>query len=220
MASSNICDITPFTLQDFPDTPSCILWFSGCNMLCRYCHNLDIVFERTKKIEEEYILDFLRSRIGKLEGVVLCGGEPTLYKDLDLFVKKIKELGFKIKLDTNGSDLEAVKKILPYIDFVAIDFKSDITRFKNITRSSLFDEFYETLKYLIESNINLEVRTTYHHKLLGYETLNQMTLMLEQLGYKNSYYIQRANATEDFEESYYLDMSKIEKRTFEIKSRQ
>ncbi len=219
MTISNICDITPFTLQDFKDTPSCIIWFSGCNMLCRYCHNLDIVFERTKKIEEEEILDFLKSRIGKLEGVVLCGGEPTLHKNLDLFVKKVKELGFKIKLDTNGSSLEVVEKILPYIDFVAIDFKSDIVQFKNVTQSFLFDKFYETLKYLIESNVNLEVRTTYHHKLLDYETLNKMTLMLEQLRYQNIYYIQRAIATEDFEESHYLDISKIRKRTFEINYR-
>lgn len=217
---NNIYDITPFTLQDYPETVSCIVWFSGCNMVCKYCHNFDMVFNHSnRKIEEEKVIDFLRSRIGKLDGVVLCGGEPTLYKRLYIFVRKIKKLGFKIKLDTNGSNLEAVKKILPYIDFVAVDFKSDITRFKNITQSSLFDKFYETLKYLIESNINLEVRTTYHHKLLNYETLNQMTLMLEQLGYKNSYYIQRANATENFNESYHLDIKKIKKRTFEIKYR-
>ena len=93
--------IQKFSTLDFPNKLSCILWFSGCNMRCPYCYNKDVVFGE-KLIEEEEVLKFLKKRIGLLDGVVFTGGEATLYKNIISFATTIKELGFDIKLDTNG----------------------------------------------------------------------------------------------------------------------
>ncbi|MDR0762368.1 MAG: radical SAM protein, partial [Campylobacteraceae bacterium] len=96
-----IFDITPFTMLDYPEHLSCIVWFAGCNMRCSYCYNPHIVLgEGNIGIDE--LLNFLRTRAGRLEGVVLSGGECTLYPELPKLCREIKELGFKIKLDTNG----------------------------------------------------------------------------------------------------------------------
>lgn len=177
-------------MQDFQDKLACIIWFSGCNMLCSYCHNLDLVFENEKNIPIETALEFLRTRIGKLEGVVLCGGEPTLFPDLLFLVYKIKAMGFEIKLDTNGARPRTIKALLPYIDFVALDFKAPKSKFKSITKSNLFDEFEETFDLLQSSDIDFEVRTTYHSELLSYEDMEEMKIFLERKNYAKKYFIQ------------------------------
>lgn len=186
----NICDLTPFTLQDFENIPSCIVWFSGCNMLCEYCYNLELVFESHKSISQEIILDFLTSRIGKLEGVVLCGGEPTMYNDLVNFCIKIKNLGLKIKLDTNGANPKMLSFVLPFIDFVALDFKAPKSQFKAITKSELYYEFEKSFDILNNSTIDFEVRTTYHSELLSDKSLCQMADFLKRKNYKKPWYIQ------------------------------
>lgn len=186
----NICDLTPFTLQDFADVPSCIVWFSGCNMLCEYCYNLELVFESKKSISQDTIFAFLQTRTGKLEGVVLCGGEPTLYQDLPNFCKKIKNLGFKIKLDTNGANPEILKSVLPFVDFVALDFKAPKSKFKAITNSQLFDEFEKSFDILSTCQIDFEVRTTYHSELLSDDDLQLMTDFLQNKNYQKPWYIQ------------------------------
>lgn len=186
----NICDLTPFTLQDFADVPSCIVWFSGCNMLCEYCYNLELVFESKKSISQDTIFEFLQSRAGKLEGVVLCGGEPTLYKDLPNFCQKIKQLGFLVKLDTNGANPKILEAVLPFIDFVALDFKAPKNRFKAITNSQLFDEFEKSFDILSTFGVDFEVRTTYHSELLGDDDLQIMADFLQYKNYQKPWYIQ------------------------------
>ena len=186
----NICDLTPFTLQDFDDVPSCIVWFSGCNMLCEYCYNLELVFESKKSISQDTIFEFLQSRAGKLEGVVLCGGEPTLYPDLPNFCQKIKQLGFLVKLDTNGANPKMLEAVLPFIDFVALDFKAPKHKFKDITNSQLFDEFEKSFDILNTFGGDFEVRTTYHSELLGDDDLQIMADFLKSKNYQKPWYIQ------------------------------
>ena len=101
-------NITPFSLLDFQDLCACIIWFTGCNMRCSYCYNPEIVFGKGKYNFEEAI-QFLQKRINLLDGVVLSGGECTLHKELIPFVKEIKNLGFKIKIDTNGTYPSKIK---------------------------------------------------------------------------------------------------------------
>lgn len=185
-----ISDITPFSLQDFIDTPSCIVWFSGCNMVCEYCHNLDLVFQNDNFMGEKEVFDFLQKRIGKLEGVILCGGEPTLYANLLEFCSKIKNMGFKIKLDTNGSNPMMIRNILHLLDFVALDFKSPKEKFKVITNSNLFENFEKTFDILSGSDLDFEIRTTYHSELLTRFEMKKMIDFLEKKNYKKTYYIQ------------------------------
>ena len=187
-----IVDITKFTFQDFPEHTACIVWFAGCNFRCPYCHNPEFITGNLQKIDEQKILDFLKSRIGLLDGVVLSGGECCLFDDVYDFIKKIKEMGFLVKIDTNGTNTKLIKKLVndKMIDFVALDYKAPKEKFKSIAGIDGFDKFDETLKFLIQSNIDMEIRTTVHTKLLNEDDINNIILDLENKGYNKTYHIQ------------------------------
>lgn len=191
-----IQDITKFTLQDYPENTACIIWFSGCNLRCKYCHNPDVVNNHHSFFTEDKVLDFLTKRKNLLDGVVLSGGECTLSNDLYEFVKKIKNLDYKIKIDTNGTNYNIIYKLVEnkIIDFVAIDFKSLKEKFAFITEKSYFDEFEKTLKYLIKKNnensINLEIRTTVHTDLLDENDINEIIKYLDKNKFCSNYFIQ------------------------------
>jgi len=186
-----IYDITPFSLLDYPEHLSCIVWFSGCNMRCDYCYNPEIVFSKGK-ITTGALFHFLKQRQGKLEAVVLSGGEATQYPQLLSLCKKIKEMGFKIKLDTNGTNPKILKKLidLNLLNYVAIDYKAPKTKFYAITKNKNFDTFERSLFYLINSKIEYEVRTTLHSDLLNEEDVNAMILDLIKKGYDKNFYLQ------------------------------
>ena len=119
---------------DFPATISAVIFTSGCNINCWYCHNRELI-DGTKEedVSLEYIYDFLEKRKGFLDGVVISGGEPTLQRDLKHFIYKVKELGFKIKLDTNGTNPNILKELLneKIIDYVAMDIKNNLKKHLN-----------------------------------------------------------------------------------------
>lgn len=192
-----IYDLTSFTHLDYPNHLSCIVWFSGCNMRCDYCYNKDIVFAKDGKYSYNDILDFLKTRVNLLEAVVLSGGEASSY-ELVPFCLKIKELGFKIKIDTNGTNFLHVKELidLNLLDYVALDYKAPEAKFTQITHSNKFDEFSKTLDLLIDSNVEFEARTTVHGDLLNSDDVNEIILDLKNRGYKNSYFIQEFLETE------------------------
>lgn len=186
-----IYNITPFTLLDYPHETACIIWFAGCNMRCLYCYNPDIVLGKGK-IDFETVLKFLKSRIGLLDGVVLSGGECTIHKNILNFIHQIKALGFKVKIDTNGSKPKVIQKLIKdkLTDYIALDFKSLSSNFKFITQSELFAEFEESLQLLINSSIPFEVRTTLHSALISEIELKEMRNYLESQNFQGNYYIQ------------------------------
>ena len=108
------------SLIDYPNCLSAIIFTAGCNFRCRFCYNPLLVCLENKKdlplISEADLFIFLKSRIGKLDGVVITGGEPTMHADLPDLIKKIRELGFKIKLDTNGTNPEMVNNLIKEIN--------------------------------------------------------------------------------------------------------
>ncbi|MGE4396888.1 MAG: anaerobic ribonucleoside-triphosphate reductase activating protein [Sulfurimonas sp.] len=191
LSAKVIYDLTSFTHLDYPNHLSCIVWFSGCNMRCDYCYNKDIVFAKDGKYSYNDILDFLKTRVNLLEAVVLSGGEASSY-DLVPFCRKIKELGFKIKLDTNGTNFLHIKELVEedLLDYIALDYKAPKAKFTQITHSNKFDEFSKTLDYLIKSDIEFEARTTLHADLLDAADLNDIMADLKERGYKTSFYIQ------------------------------
>jgi len=191
LAAKPIYSITPFTLLDFPHITACILWFSGCNMKCLYCYNPEIVFGKGQLTYEDS-LNFLEKRKRLLDGVILSGGECTSHKQFIPFLKKIKELGYAIKIDTNGSNSALLAEIiqLKLVDYIALDFKALPNHFKKITQSNLFDNFQKSLDVLLEYKVKFEVRTTYHSDLISISDLKTMILYLEQKGYIGYYYIQ------------------------------
>jgi len=186
-----IYDLSPFTHLDYPDHLACIVWFSGCNMRCDYCYNKDIVFAKNGKYSYKDILTFLKSRVNLLEAVVLSGGEASSH-ELIKFCKDVKKLGFKIKLDTNGTNFLHLKELLELnlLDYVALDYKAPKNKFSQITHSNKYDEFSSTLDMLIESSIEFEARTTIHSDLLTVDDINTIITDLSNRGYKNIYYIQ------------------------------
>ena len=189
--SARVYDITKFTHVDYPDHLACIVWFSGCNMRCDYCYNKEIVFAKSGNYSTDDVLEFLKTRINLLEAVVLSGGEAASH-DLVEFCQAIKKLGFKIKLDTNGTYFSQVKRLLELnlLDFIALDYKAPKEKFTQITHSNRYEEFSKTLDYILENFEDFEVRTTLHSDLLNSDDINEIIEDLTSRGYKKNYYIQ------------------------------
>lgn len=186
-----IYSIQKFSTLDFPGRLCAILWFSGCNMRCPYCYNKDVVFGK-KQIEEDEIIKFLKTRIGLLDGVSFTGGEATLYPNLITFSQKIKDLGFEIKLDTNGINFKVIKEMVEkkLVDYIALDFKAPLSKFEEVTKNKHYIKFEKTLDFLIDSDIEFEIRTTVHTDLLDENDINEIIKILHNKGYKNTYYLQ------------------------------
>ncbi len=184
-------DITPFTLLDYPDLPAAILWFAGCNLRCSYCYNPDIVLSRGT-ISEESALTFLTTRKGLLEGVVLSGGECTLYPNILPFCHAIKSLGFKIKVDTNGMRPDVLKTLLDehLIDTVALDYKTTQTHWDDLCAGGSEALFWKSFEHLKKSHIHFEVRTTVHTGLIDETTVHEMATKLQAAGYTGVYALQ------------------------------
>ncbi len=191
LADKAIHSITKFTTLDFQEHLASIFWFAKCNMACLYCYNPNIVRENGN-ISLNEALEFLKSRQGRLEGVVLSGGECTLYPYLEEFCKAIKELGFKIKIDTNGTNPTLLKCLIDghLVDFIALDYKAPKYKFEAITNSHHFERFEESLKLLIQTDFAFEARTTLHQDLLNEDDINAIIFDLHEKGYKNRYFIQ------------------------------
>ena len=120
------------SMIDYPDKLSAIVFTVGCNFKCPYCHNPELVITKDCSLtEQSFVLDFLKTRINKLDAVVISGGEPCLQKDLKDFIKQVKEMGFLVKLDTNGTYPEAIENLISenLIDYIAMDIKSPIQKY-------------------------------------------------------------------------------------------
>ena len=153
------------TLLDFPGHVACTIFTGGCNFRCPFCHNASLVVgEASEKYEEDEILAYLKKRKGILDGVAISGGEPLLQKDIIQFMKKVKDLGFKIKLDTNGSFPEKLSEIIDsgLCDYIAVDIKNSPNKYaETVGRMGYTAErIEETIRLLASGNIPYEFRTT------------------------------------------------------------
>ena len=161
-------------------------------MRCDYCYNKDIVFAKDGSYSYNDILKFLKTRVGLLDAVVLSGGEATSHNLIE-FCKDIKQLGFLIKLDTNGVNYDSIKELVEYnlIDYIALDYKAPKYKFYKITKLNRYNQFTKTLDFLIENGIEFEARTTLHNDLLDVDDINTIINDLKKRGYTNKYYIQK-----------------------------
>lgn len=157
------------TLIDYPQKIACTVFLAVCNFRCPWCYSSELVLPakiaEQPRISEKYFLDFLRERKGLLDGVVICGGEPTVNKDLPQFVEKIKKMGYLIKLDTNGSNPEMLKHLVNtnLIDYVAMDIKTspESNIYESIMGEGIkMDDIKESVAFLKKSNVDFEFRTT------------------------------------------------------------
>lgn len=209
-----VYNITKFTTTDYVGHLSCIIWFVSCNFRCLYCYNDDIVYTKEGNYTQNDILDFLKTRVGLLDSVVLSGGEATVHNVIPI-CKEIKKLGFKIKLDTNATNLPQIKKLieLNLLDYIAIDFKAPKYKFEQIVGISMYDNTIKTIQYLINIDFNFELRTTINKALLDENDINSMIETISNLGYKNIYYLQNFLETSsnigNISKSSFIDKTKI-----------
>ena len=161
-----VCGINKTTLLDYPGRVACTIFLGGCNFRCPFCQNSSLVLDPAKQvpIPEEEIFSFLKKRQGILDGVCISGGEPTIDPSLPDLLRKIRELGYDIKLDTNGSRPETVKSLYRegLISKVAMDIKACPDNYAALTGLSLPDTgaLKETAAFLMNSGIEYEFRTT------------------------------------------------------------
>ncbi len=178
-----IAGLQKSSLVDYPSKIAAVVFTLGCNFRCPYCHNPNILtaVSTNKLFDEAAVFDFLKTRKGKIDAVVVSGGEPTLQKDLGDFFKKLKELGFLTKLDTNGSS----PKILEYLvkeellDYVAMDIKAPIEKYKEIARVNIdTNNILKSIGILKNSKIGYEFRTTTVKSQLSFEDFENIGKML------------------------------------------
>ena len=179
------------TLLDFPGELGCIAFTKGCNFRCPFCHNSSLVrMDDTEDITEDYILDFLKKRQGVLKGICISGGEPLMHIGLADFLQKVKALGFKVKLDTNGSYPKELKKLCAdgLVDYVAMDIKNSFDKY-SYTAGTVVDteSIKESMDYLLSGDIDYEFRTTLVKELHTQEDMEKIAQMIKKA---DRYYLQ------------------------------
>ena len=182
-----ISGVQPFTLLDYPDKVAAIIFTPGCNMRCRFCHNKEFVLpEEIKKmrpsfISEKTILNFLSTRKGKLDGLVISGGEPTIQPDLKQFIIKVREMGFLVKLDTNGNLPNVLKDLVheKLVDYVAMDVKTTLTNYTELV-GNMADpvKIKESIDFLKENLVSYEFRATMIEDIHTEQIVNEMAQLL------------------------------------------
>lgn len=191
------------SLLDFPEKIAAIVFTVGCNFRCGYCHNPELI-NGGAKIEE--VFEFLKTRQGKLDGVVITGGEPCLQKDLPEFIKQVKELGFAVKLDTNGSFPEMLEKVLPDLDYVAMDIKAPLEKYSQIVNVDVDTlKILKSIEVLKNGGVDYEFRTTVVKSQLSFEDFEKIGQLIQGAP---RYYLQR------FEASKILDKSLENEKTY------
>ena len=154
------------TLLDFPGKVACTVFTGGCNFRCPFCHNAPLVTELdlNSEIKEKEVTDYLLKRTGLLDGVCITGGEPLLQPDIEDFIAKIKEMGYAVKLDTNGSYPERLKSIIHkgLVDYVAMDIKNCKEKYALTVGIDNFDitPIEQSVEILLENKVDYEFRTT------------------------------------------------------------
>lgn len=159
----NIAGLQKLSLLDYPGKMSCIIFTQGCNLRCPFCHNALLLDSDNQLLTEDSVFEFLSMRKNTLDGVVISGGEPTLQKDLPEFLKKIKALGYDIKLDTNGTNPTILKELVQnnLVDYVAMDIKNSPDEyFKASGTHKFFDNISLSKDFLMQNQIDYEFRTT------------------------------------------------------------
>ena len=186
-----ISGLQKLTLLDYPGRMACTVFTYGCNFRCGFCHNaLLVTEENSDSISEDEFFAFLRKRHGILDGVCISGGEPTLQRDLYDFIKKVKAIGYAVKLDTNGTNPRLLKTLLEekLLDYVAMDIKNSPEKY-SLTCGCEIDvnSIKESVSIIKESGIDYEFRTT---TVREYHTKQDFASIADWLEGDSRYYLQ------------------------------
>ena len=180
------------TLLDFPGKVAAIVFTQGCNFTCGYCHNPELLeFDKNTEYNSKDFIDFLKTRIGKLDGVVITGGEPTLQNGLHDFIKEIKSLGFAVKLDTNGTNPNILKRLIKdnLIDYVAMDIKAPFEKYRLISGVNVnIDDIKDSIGLIMQNCVDYEFRTTVLKSQL---TIDDFEKIGKSINGAKRYYLQK-----------------------------
>lgn len=182
----NVAGLTPLSTIDYPGELSAVVFCQGCPWRCLYCHNPKLQpFETEAQIAWEDVMCFLKRRTGLLDAVVFSGGEPTMHTDLLTVILEARHLGLKVGLHTAGINPSALRSVLPLVDWVGLDIKSEPTGYRRVTgvaRSEM--AAMQALKLIMDSGVDYEVRTTMHAAFLSEVALLELAQTLSELGVK------------------------------------
>ena len=186
------------TLLDFPERTACTVFTAGCNFRCPFCHNASLVVDIPTEadVSEEEFFSFLKKRQGILDGVCVSGGEPLLQPGIVEFIRKIKELGYAVKLDTNGSFPDKLKDLVGkgLVDYVAMDIKSGCSSYSSCCGCDIpMDSILESIALLKEHPIPYEFRTTVVSELHSEEDMLEIGNMIQGA---SKYFLQSFVASE------------------------
>ena len=189
-----ISGLQKLTLLDYPGTVACTIFTAGCNFRCPFCHNAMLVLPEQieeASLSEDEVLKFLKKRQGVLEGVAVTGGEPLLHADMPQLLRKIKDLGYKIKLDTNGSNPKLLREIVGagLVDRVAMDIKNSPEQYPETVGCRVSMAAVEESKnFLLSGTIDYEFRTTV---VKGIHTEESLIEAAKWIAGAKEYYLQQ-----------------------------
>lgn len=176
--------IQKFSLINYPKKTAAVIFTQGCSFLCHYCHNPELVLKNKfqKPANENDIFDFLKKRQDQLDAVVISGGEPTIQLDLEEFIKKIKDLNYLVKLDTNGTNPQILKNLIDknLIDYIAMDIKAPLEKYPKVTNIDLGAALVQkSINIIMGSSLEYEFRTTLIKNLHTKEDISKMAKLIK-----------------------------------------
>lgn len=187
-----ICGLQKVTLLDFPGHVACTVFLGGCNFNCPFCYNASLIgsVDAEELMSSDEFFKYLNNRKGILDGVAITGGEPLLHKEVKEFIQRIKNLGFKVKLDTNGSFPKVLKNLIDeqLVDYVAMDIKNTLDKYCLTVGCKInIEDIKESIQILINSNIDYEFRTTI---VKEYHSIDEFTKIGELIKGAKKYFLQ------------------------------
>ncbi|UCD21180.1 MAG: anaerobic ribonucleoside-triphosphate reductase activating protein [archaeon] len=185
-----------FTLIDYPGKAAAVIFLSNCNFKCGFCHNSHLISQEKrselKTYPKEEVFEHLKKNKGYIDGVVISGGEPTLYAELPLLISELKEMGFKVKLDTNGSHPEILFSLIKnkLVDYVAMDIKTNFNNYNKVCDGDVTGNVKKSIE-LIKTLKDYEFRTTVVPKVVDRESLLKIAAYLQLNGANKKFVLQQ-----------------------------
>ncbi len=171
--------IQKLSLIDYPGHTCAAIFTIGCNMRCGYCHNPELVLPERycDSLPLDALFDFFRSRAGKLDGIAISGGEPTMHEDLPDFIRAIKQMGFLVKLDTNGTNAGMLQDLINdrLVDYVAMDIKGPLSKYSQIAARPIdLDSIKKSISLILDASIEHEFRTTILKRQINLDDIKEI----------------------------------------------
>ena len=218
-----ISGLQKLTLLDFPDRTACTVFLGGCNFRCPFCHNSSLVLGagEGENIPEEEFFAFLKSRKSRLDGVAITGGEPLISDETEIFIEKIKSMGYAVKLDTNGAFPERLRRLIGkgLVDYVAMDIKNSPHKYAKTIGlpSAPLGKIEESIRILMSGKVGFEFRTTL---VKGFHTEDDIETIVKCISGAARWYLQAFKDSGDlisgglcgFERDEYLRFLDIARR--------